>query len=131
MTLALLSGLSASAEAISCTAAGTFIFTVVGGNGTLEVLADGSATMNVSAGHGGCETCLRPVRTLRGTFRTAAVSDDGPCGFLLEVSESDDRTVRINGVVAFQGSVLMFMSASFDPDLAVGLALRTDMLRGQ
>lgn len=133
MTLALLLGVASPARGISCTATGSFIFTVVGGYGTLDLSADGSATMTLTPGHGSfCETCDVPPRILTGTFRTAAVDEDrGPCGFLLELAERSGRTVRINGVVAFRGGVLMFGPATDPENFGAGLALRSDTLTGQ
>jgi hypothetical protein len=76
-----------------------------------------------------CDVCALPARTLTGTYRTGTIGD-GVCVVLLDLTETDGSKVNISGVIAVQGSVLLFQIASvagFGP----GLALRSDMLIGQ
>jgi len=76
-----------------------------------------------------CDVCALPARTLRGTYRTGTIGD-GVCVVLLDLTEADGSKVSISGVVAFQGSVLLFQIASV-ASFGPGLALRSDTLAGQ
>jgi hypothetical protein len=118
----------ASAQRPDCVARGTFVFTLAEGFGGLELRADGSAEMTLIPTHEICAQCAGLPRILRGTYRVPRV-DDGQCIFQLSLVDPvpAPRNVDIEGVVAFQGSVLMFQIATV-PGLGAGLALRTDTL---
>jgi hypothetical protein len=118
----------AAAQRPDCVARGTFVFTLAEGFGNLELRADGSAEMLLVPTHEICAQCSSFARILRGTYRVPRI-DDGRCHFTLNLVDPvpAPRNVDIEGVVAFQGSVLMFSIATI-PGLGAGLALRTDTL---
>ena len=118
----------APAQPPDCVARGTFIFTLAGGFGRLDLLADGRAEMALVPTHEACPQCLIGGRILSGTYRVPRL-DDGRCYFTLNLVDPvpTPRNVEVEGVVAFQGSVLMFDIATI-PGLGAGLALRTDTL---
>jgi hypothetical protein len=118
----------APAQRPDCVARGTFVFTLAEGFGNLELRADGSAEMLLVPTHEICAQCSSFARILRGTYRVPRL-DDGRCYFTLNLvdPEPTPRNVEVEGVVAFQGSVLMFDIATI-PGLGAGLALRTDTL---
>jgi hypothetical protein len=119
----------APAQRPDCVARGTYVFTLAEGFGGLELRADGSAEMTLIPTHEICAQCSSFLpRILRGTYRVPRI-DDGRCYFTLNLVDPvpTPRNVEIEGVVAFQGSVLMFSIATI-PGLGAGLALRTDTL---
>jgi hypothetical protein len=118
----------APAQRPDCVAKGTFVFTLAEGFGNLELRADGSAEMLLVPTHEICAQCAGLPRILRGTYRVPRLLDGG-CYFTLNLVDPvpTSRNVDIEGVVAFQGSVLMFEVATV-PGLGAGLALRTDTL---
>src|SRR5712692_11256704 len=76
-------GVAAAARADSCSAAGKFTVTVVGGTGFLSLSADGTFEMSLVLGHTICPVCPGFVpRTLRGAYRTFANSDG--CDFEMQ-----------------------------------------------
>ncbi|HMH50049.1 MAG TPA: hypothetical protein VK548_07435 [Candidatus Acidoferrum sp.] len=118
----------APAQRPDCVARGTYVFTLAEGFGGLELRADGSAEMTLIPTHEICAQCSVLPRILRGTYRVPRI-DDGRCYFTLNLVDPvpTPRDIEIEGVVAFQGSVLMFSIATI-PGLGAGLALRTDTL---
>ena len=130
VALVFLLGVPALVHASSCSAVGKFAFTIGAGAGRLVLSADGSASMSLVPNHLIlCDVCALPARALTGTYRTGDIGN-GECGFMLDLAEADGSKISMGGVVAFQGSVLLFQLAtvsSFGP----GLALRTDTLTGQ
>jgi hypothetical protein len=119
---------AAAARANSCSAAGKFTVTVVGGTGFLSLSADGTFEMSLVLGHIICPVCggFAP-RTVRGTYRTFADADG--CVFQMQ-HETVPELATILGVVSFEGRQLLFTESIF-PDFASGLALRNDALTGR
>lgn len=124
--LVLLVGIAPRAEAASCGAVGSFVFTIAEGAGFLRLSADGRAEMDLVPGHSTC--CSPPGRVLNGTYRTSAAG--AQCVFIIDLVDPFDGPINIVGVTAFQGSVLMFQAATV-PSFGAGLALRSDTLTGQ
>jgi hypothetical protein len=118
----------APAQRPDCVARGTYVLTLAGGFGGLELRPDGSAELTLIPAHEICAQCSGFPRMLRGTYRSPR-PDDGECFFQLRLIDPEPapHTVDIEGAVAFQGSVLLFQIAT-DAGLGAGLALRTDTL---
>ena len=114
-------------QAVSCDATGSFVFTLGEGAGFLRLFPDGRAEMDLVPGHSTGQGSP-PGRTLNGTYRTATVGEQ--CVFLMDLMDFVHGPINFVGVLAFQGSVLMFQAASV-PSFGVGLALRSDTLTGR
>lgn len=127
VVVVLLLSVARPAQAASCGATGSFVFTLAEGAGFLRLFPDGRAEMDLVPGH---STGLGspPGRILNGTYRTARAGEQ--CVFLMDLVDFVHGPINFVGVVAFQGSVLMFQAATV-PSFGVGLALRSDTLTGQ
>jgi hypothetical protein len=116
-------------RASSCSATGTFFFTIGAGSGELFLSAEGSASMALLPGHVFSEVGLNALQSMTGTYRTGDIGL-GDCTFQLELADPAGSKVIIIGRVAFQGSVLLFQAATV-PSFGPGLALRSDTVTGQ
>ncbi|MGH6690637.1 MAG: hypothetical protein ACREF4_08165 [Gammaproteobacteria bacterium] len=128
--LTLMGTTEASAQpSTDCTASGNFVFTLAEGSGFLSLSPDGGAETTLIPGHVTCQACGIAGRILTGTYRTPRLIDNGQCVFLMNLTDPgrEPRNIEIGGVVAFQGSVLMFQVATL-PGFGAGLALRSDTL---
>ena len=97
--------------------------------GFLTLSADGTVEMSLVLGHIICPVCPAFVpRTLRGTYRTFAHTDDG-CALQME-HETIPQFATVLGVVSFEGRQLVFTNSLY-PDFASGLAVRNDALTGR
>ena len=113
----------------SCSAVGKYTVTVTGGAGFLSMSADGTFEINLVRGHIICLACPAFVpRTLRGTYRTFAHTDDG-CALQMELP-TPPPFATVLGLVTFEGRQLVFTNSLY-PDFGSGLALRNDALTGR
>jgi hypothetical protein len=128
LALVVIVGGVSPALAAGCAAVGTFAITVTEGAGMLSLRADGTASMVFVLGHSNSELIDFPGFIFNGTYQTQASAQG--CFFTIDWTKPPAPRDQIVGIIAFEGRVLMFVSAT-KPGYGNGLGLRQDTLTGQ